>query len=142
MPEDPFSLSTQPFPPDLVENTETVEVFVLEPDGQLSRLRRTESAVIVDATGGRQFLERRYITRTNDGRLVQDPNAQLIACACGKTLLTSASIIFCVACTLPCCRSHAHTVPELGGALCDSCWNAVRRKVTWGRVWAWLTDLG
>jgi hypothetical protein len=131
-------------PLSLVENDEVDEVFVVEADGRTARLARTESAVLIDEHGGRHFVERRYVTRTDDGRLLHDPTVTLVGCRCGKQLLTTASVVFCAHCAQPCCKAHAHEVPEYGenARFCDACWDAVRRKLTWGRVWAWLTDLG
>lgn len=128
--------------PDLVENAEVIEVLVLGEDGSAVPLGRTESAVLIDAAGGRQFVERRFIMRTGDGCLVQDTNTALVACACGQ-LLTQSGVVSCARCAHAVCRSHAHAVPEFGPAasLCDACWTAAKRTITWRRWLSWLTNL-
>ena len=137
-------MTNLPLPLDIIENDEVEETLVLEADGRTARLARSESAVVLDAQGGRHFIERRLIARTDDGRLIHDVTTPLVGCACGKQLLTISSVVFCARCAQPVCRSHAQDVPEFGtnARLCDACWAAACRQITWRRIWAWLTDLG
>jgi hypothetical protein len=127
---------------DLSENRERTQVFIIDASGALIPLGTTESEITLDCEGRRTFSERTFYIAAH-GRVLTEPSrVPLFSCACGKTLLTEASVFVCQ-CGLPVCRAHAHRIPEVAAdaVLCDACWQAARRTITWQRFRTWLTTL-
>jgi hypothetical protein len=125
---------------DLSENRERTQVFIIDASGALISLGTTESGITLDCEGRRTFSERTFYIAAH-GRVLTEPSrVPLFSCACGKTLLTEASVFVCQ-CGLPVCRAHAHPVPEVAAdaVLCDACWQAARRTIKWQRFRTWLT---
>jgi len=117
-----------------VQDDDEEYIVVLNPDGTRQVISFNQERVLINqATGDRRVTRTRTYLRTEDGRLIQNPDGEpLYNCGrCPRQLLDKHSIHFCNACQEIICLTCTVTLVGPDGQplyLCSQCGAAEERR--------------
>ena len=114
-----------------IRNTEEETIVVVNPDGTEELIGLTQHTVILDNDGNRTFQKRRSVIVSTDGRMITNPEQEMLyRCPCCPLnyLYTRRSIRFCQEDQQAFCLEHIEILRNQNGTIFLCSYHARRER--------------